>query len=90
MKVRKMNLNSKRLSQIILLAPFAVFMASGCVRFAGMELPIYTNEQLSAPEKTISASYDVKAFPAFSAVNIDASNLDERIQKVLSSSPSLR
>jgi hypothetical protein len=62
-------------------------MASGCVSFAGMELPIYTNEQLSAPEKKISASYDVKAFPAHSVINIDASNLDERIQKVLSSSP---
>ena len=63
MKVRKMNLNSNRISQIILLGPFAVFMASGCVSFAGMELPIYTNEQLSAPEKKISASYDVMAIP---------------------------
>lgn len=87
MKVRKMNLNSNRLSQFILLGPFAVFMASGCASFAGMELRIYTNEQLSAPEKQISASYDVKAFPAHSFINIDASNLDERIQKVLSSSP---
>jgi hypothetical protein len=85
MKVTKMNLNSNRLSQFILLAPFAVFMASGCVRFAGMELPIYTNEQLSAPEKRISASYDVMQFHG--TYPQDATAASQRIERVLSASP---
>ena len=80
-----MNLNSNRLSQFILLVLFAVFMASGCVSFAGMELPIYTNEQLSAPEKKISASYDVMQFHG--TYPRDATAASQRIQRVLSASP---
>ena len=80
-----MNLNSNRLSQFILLAPFVVFMASGCVSFAGLELPIYTNEQLSAPEKKISASYDVMVFHGTNPR--DATAASQRIERVLSASP---
>ena len=80
-----MNLNSNRLSQIILLGPFVVLMASGCASFAGMELPIYTNEQLSAPEKRISASYDVMAFHG--TYPRDATAASQRIERVLSASP---
>jgi hypothetical protein len=60
-------------------------MASGCVSFAGMELPIYTNEQLSAPEKKISASYDVMQFHGTNPR--DATAASQRIQRVLSASP---
>jgi hypothetical protein len=80
-----MNLNSNRLSQIILLPLFAVLMASGCVSFAGLELPIYTNEQLSAPEKKISASYDVMVFHGTNPR--DATVASKRIERVLSASP---
>jgi hypothetical protein len=80
-----MNLTSNRLRQIILLGPFAVFIASGCASFAGMELPIYTNEQLAAPEKKISASYDVMVFHGTNPG--DATIASQRIQRVLSASP---
>ena len=80
-----MNLNSNRLSQFILLALFAVFIASGCASFAGMELPIYANEQLSAPEKKISASYDVMQFHG--TYPRDATAASQRIERVLSASP---
>ncbi len=82
-----MQLKRSRIGQILLICLFAVFMASGCASFAGRELPIYTNEQLPAPERKISASYDVKAFGPFGENAIAASNLDKEIQKVLSSSP---
>jgi hypothetical protein len=84
MKGGKMNL-SNRIRQIILLGPFAVFMASGCVSFAGLELPIYTNEQLAAPGEKISVSYDVMVFQGTNPR--DATAAAQRIERVLSASP---
>ena len=50
-----------------------------------MELPIYTNEQLAAPEKKISVSYDVVVFRGTNPH--DAPAAAQRIQRVLSASP---
>jgi hypothetical protein len=80
-----MDLIRKRTGQIVLISLIAVFVASGCASFAGRELPIYTNDQLAAPEKKISASYDVKAFGP-RGENAWAWNLDKKIQKVLTGS----
>lgn len=82
-----MKLNKCWISQILLMSLFSALIASGCASFAGRELPIYTNDQLSVPEKKISASYDVKAFGPYGENTIVASKLDKKIQKVLSAGP---
>ena len=81
-----MQLNKRRMGQILLISLSAVFIASGCASFAGRELPTYSNEQVLTPPKKIIASFNVKAYGPHGNA-IDASKLDKEIQKVLSASP---
>lgn len=77
-----MGLSQSKISRILYIGLFAAVMVSGCtVRFAGRELPSYTNEQLSVPEKRVTASYDAYADSLDMAVF-----LIQEVKKVLSSS----
>ncbi|OGW32706.1 MAG: hypothetical protein A2X58_11800 [Nitrospirae bacterium GWC2_56_14] len=75
-------------SRFLLISLIVAFITSGCASFAGRELPIYTKEQVSAPAKKISATYDVKAFGVTGGENnMAAAGIDKEIQKILSTSP---
>lgn len=81
-----MNQLYKGIVRIVSVSLFSIFVFSGCASFAGRELPMYTNDQLAAPEKKISASYDVKAFGLHGENAGVALTIDKKIQKVLTES----
>lgn len=77
-----------RFSRFLFISLVAAFIASGCASFAGRELPIYTNEQISVPAEKISATYDVKAFDLHGRESdVAAARIDKEIRKILSTSP---
>ena len=82
-------MHKNRFSQIIILFLAVLFMTTGCASFPGKQLPTYATSQISAPEKKISATYDVKLVGIDGAPYtqpIVVKSFDDKVQKVLSSS----
>lgn len=64
----------------------AAVISFGCASFPGRELPTYTYNQITAPEKKISVSFDVKAFDVFGENSKFESNLIKIVQNSLTKS----
>jgi hypothetical protein len=70
---------------IFILCITIALSAAGCASFPGKELPMYTYEQISLPEKKITATFDVKA-SGHGLFQKDVSYIEKEVQKILTQS----
>ena len=78
-----MELKRNRIVQAVFLTICTAFFSAACASFPGKEVPVYTADQVRAPEKKLTVSYNVKGFMLKKENNTFTSNIDKEIQKVL-------
>jgi hypothetical protein len=75
-----------QVKKLVFIGLFATLTASGCASFPGKELPVYTNEQISVPEKKMRATFDVKFVAPGSENKKIVPLLEQEIERILTGS----